>query len=203
MKTSSDTGNKINLNLTANEWIYRGEGNANVVLSLPEHRQILRIRKTEKPKTLFERLIDFLLRWLNLDIYGITDDTPDITSKNTLKYGKLKTVLDQVISWMVQVLNNSKYKSVIYRELRDLKFYKRIVRPVLGTNYTCDATSVYISKDQIKEIELSLASIRPGKRLNYDSFISHCNTFFKTINHSDSPACTNEMFHSFLKLLVR
>ncbi|KAJ8917813.1 hypothetical protein NQ315_010722 [Exocentrus adspersus] len=46
------------------EWIYRGEGNCNVVLSLPRSRKILRIRKTDRPRTFVQRFIiwvsDFL-----------------------------------------------------------------------------------------------------------------------------------------------
>lgn len=47
------------------DWIYRGEGNANLVISLPDKRQILRIRKTDKPKTFFV----WLLNWISDFLY--------------------------------------------------------------------------------------------------------------------------------------
>lgn len=46
-------------------WIYRGEGNANIVLSLPKTHKILRIAKCNKPKTLLE----WLLHWLKYIFY--------------------------------------------------------------------------------------------------------------------------------------
>lgn len=163
------TLDKKDLKISTKEWKYRGEGNANVVISLPKHRQILRIRKTEKHKTVFERIIDFLIQIFNWDQIFSTEQT-EITDKKELRLSKLKIVIEQIINWMVQILN-SKYKNIIYRELSDLKFYKKIVRPLLGYRYTCDATSVFISKDQIDEIDNELSTIRPSgrkhKRLSY------------------------------------
>lgn len=61
------------------EWIYRGEGNANLVISLPDKRQILRIQKTDKPKTFIVWLLDWIsdfLYWDNKD--KMTADSQDL-----------------------------------------------------------------------------------------------------------------------------
>ncbi|CAH1135995.1 unnamed protein product [Ceutorhynchus assimilis] len=67
------------------EWIYRGEGNCNLVLSLPKSRRILRIRKTEKPKTLLGWilvLISDFIHWY----YGIgfKDEVRDLNFYNNV-----------------------------------------------------------------------------------------------------------------------
>lgn len=41
-------------------WTYRGEGNCNLVVALQGARQILRIRKTKKPQTIFGWLLVLL-----------------------------------------------------------------------------------------------------------------------------------------------
>lgn len=151
---------KFHLRLSSKEWTYRGEGNANVVLALPKHRKILRIRKTEKPKTLFEWLIDFLIRYLTWT------DVCDTENKNEVGITKLKTILEHIISRVINALS-SNYKSIIYREIIDLKFYKRIIRPLLGFNFTCDATSVYVSEHQISEIEDVIRDVRPGRIVSF------------------------------------
>ncbi|KAF5292626.1 hypothetical protein FQA39_LY13959 [Lamprigera yunnana] len=49
-------------------WHYRGEGNANLVLSLPKHHKILRIKKCDKPKTILEWFLYWILEILKWDI---------------------------------------------------------------------------------------------------------------------------------------
>lgn len=48
-------------------WLYRGEGNANLVLSLTKRRQILRIRKVEKPTTILQWFFEWLIQMLMWD----------------------------------------------------------------------------------------------------------------------------------------
>lgn len=51
-------------------WLYRGEGNANLVLSLPKYHKILRIKKCDKPKTILEWFLYWIfeiLKWDNRD----------------------------------------------------------------------------------------------------------------------------------------
>ncbi|GJQ71342.1 hypothetical protein Trydic_g11076 [Trypoxylus dichotomus] len=65
------------------EWIYRGEGNANLVISLPDKRQILRIRKTDKPKTFFV----WLFNWLSDFLYWDTKNELNVDNQD-LKFYK-------------------------------------------------------------------------------------------------------------------
>ncbi|CAH2012357.1 unnamed protein product [Acanthoscelides obtectus] len=105
------------------EWIYRGEGNCNVVLSLPKSRKILRIRKIDRPRT----LIGWLIVWINDFLYWYC--------------GK-----------------------GIKEELRDLKFYSTVMRPLVGRRYTSEADQVFLSRKQIKIFEDSLGKYRPEFR---------------------------------------
>ncbi|KAJ8978481.1 hypothetical protein NQ317_002068 [Molorchus minor] len=105
------------------EWTYRGEGNSNVVLSLPKLRKILRIRKIDKPKS----LIGWLIVWINDFLYWYC--------------GK-----------------------GIKEELRDLKFYSAIMRPLLGIRYTSEAHQVILTRRQIKVLEKELQKCRPDFR---------------------------------------
>ncbi|EFA10622.1 hypothetical protein TcasGA2_TC016259 [Tribolium castaneum] len=106
-------------------WVYRGEGNCNVVLSLPNERKILRIRKTKRTTS----LLSWLLNW-------ITD----------------------ILYWYCG--------NALNEELRDLTFYKKIIRPLIGINFVCDAEQVFLSRKQIKVLEDELAHQRPGYRKN-------------------------------------
>lgn len=61
------------------EWTYRGEGNDSVVLSIPKLRKTLRIKKTVKPKSIFE----WLLIWISDLLYwylgkGFEDELRDL-----------------------------------------------------------------------------------------------------------------------------
>lgn len=106
-------------------WVYRGEGNCNVVISLPKDRKILRIRKTVKTTS----LLSWLLNW-------ITD----------------------ILYWYCgNALND---------ELRDLTFYKKILRPLIGSSFVCDAEQVFLSRKQIKVLEDELEHQRPGNIIN-------------------------------------
>lgn len=108
-------------------WIYRGEGNCNVVISLPTDKKILRIRKIEKSSS----ILSWILNW-------ITD----------------------IIQWY--------YGSGSYEELRDISFYKDIIRPLIGSNFVCDAEQVFLSRKQINILEQELAHQRPGNYLRYN-----------------------------------
>lgn len=106
------------------EWIYRGEGNCNVVLSLPKSRKILRIRKTVRPNT----LIEWFFIWISNFLYWC--------------YGKS-----------------------VKEELRDLKFYSLVMRPLIGRKYTSEANQVILNRKQVKLLENELNKHRPGKYL--------------------------------------
>ncbi|KAJ8948196.1 hypothetical protein NQ318_010472 [Aromia moschata] len=107
------------------EWSYRGEGNCNLVLSLPKTRQILRIRKIDRPKT----LIQWLIVWISDIFYWYCG----------------KGLKD---------------------ELRDLKFYSAIMRPLIGIKYTSEANQVVLTRKQIKIVEKELSKHRPDFRKN-------------------------------------
>lgn len=122
-----DNGGKIEI---TNDWKYRGEGNCNVCLSLPKTKKILRIRKVDKPKTLFAWLLTWLTSWFN---------------------------------WY--------WCKSVYEEMRDLKFYMKVMRPLLGKNYVSRAKQVDLRKKQIKIIESRISKYRPSKypSLNIDN----------------------------------
>ncbi|RZC36155.1 inositol-pentakisphosphate 2-kinase, partial [Asbolus verrucosus] len=105
------------------KWVYRGEGNCNVVISLPKERKILRIRKIKK----ITSLLSWLLNWITDILYWYCGNGSD-------------------------------------DELRDLTFYKRIIRPLIGSSFVCDAEQVFLSRKQIKILEEKLAHQRPDYR---------------------------------------
>lgn len=106
------------------EWYYRGEGNCNLVISLPKTRQILRIRKTEKPRSIF--------RWILV-------------------------LITNFFQW---------YYGVEFREeIRDLNFYSKVIRPLIGNNYTSESKMVVLSKKQMQIFQEGLVKKRPGKML--------------------------------------
>ncbi|CAH1112731.1 unnamed protein product [Psylliodes chrysocephalus] len=81
---STDNETSEQFEIPAN-WIYRGEGNCNVVLSLPQLGKILRIRKTNRPRS----LIGWLVKWISdiLDwLYGkgITEELRDLQFYSTV-----------------------------------------------------------------------------------------------------------------------
>lgn len=125
MLISCKYGNHIEI---TNDWKYRGEGNCNVCLSLPTTKKILRIRKVEKPKTLFSWFITWLTSWIN---------------------------------WY--------WNKSIYEEMRDLKFYMKIMRPLLGFNYVSTARPVDLTRKQIRTIENRIHNYRPSKYSLRDS----------------------------------
>lgn len=107
------------------EWYYRGEGNCNLVISLPKTRQILRIRKTEKPRSIF--------RWILV-------------------------LITNFFQW---------YYGVEFREeIRDLNFYSKVIRPLIGNNYTSESKMVVLSKKQMQIFQEGLVKKRPDFRLS-------------------------------------
>ncbi|KAG5893288.1 hypothetical protein JTB14_014301 [Gonioctena quinquepunctata] len=105
------------------EWIYRGEGNMNVVISFPKLGKILRIRKTNRPKS----LIEWLLIWISDFLYWY--------------WGK-----------------------GVEEELRDLKFYSTVMRPMVGRKYTSEAHQVVLTRKQIQILQNELSKYRPDFR---------------------------------------
>nr|XP_023021776.1 inositol-pentakisphosphate 2-kinase isoform X1 [Leptinotarsa decemlineata] len=105
------------------EWIYRGEGNMNVVISLPKLGKILRIRKTDRPKS----LIEWLVLWISDFLYWY--------------WGK-----------------------GVEEEMRDLKFYSTVMRPMVGRKYTSEAHQVVLTRKQIQILQNELSKYRPEFR---------------------------------------
>lgn len=67
------------------EWTYRGEGNDSVVISLPKIGKILRIKKTARPKSIFE----WLIIWISDILYwylgkGVEDEIRDLKFYSTV-----------------------------------------------------------------------------------------------------------------------
>lgn len=104
------------------EWVYRGEGNCNIVISLPKSKQILRIRKTEKPKS--------LLGWILV-------------------------LISDFFHWY--------YGKGFREEIRDLNFYSKIMRPLLGNTYTSESKQVILNRKQMQIFKDGLMKKRPGK----------------------------------------
>ncbi|XP_050500529.1 inositol-pentakisphosphate 2-kinase isoform X1 [Diabrotica virgifera virgifera] len=102
---------------------YRGEGNCNIVLSLPNLGKILRIRKMDRPRS----LIGWLIKWINDFLIWYTGGD-------------------------------------IMDELRDLKFYSTIMRPLFGIKYTSEACQVIVSRKQVQILEEKLVKHRPDFR---------------------------------------
>ncbi|XP_056637552.1 inositol-pentakisphosphate 2-kinase isoform X1 [Diorhabda sublineata] len=104
-------------------WLYRGEGNCNIVLSLPQLGKILRIRKIDSPRS----FIGWLLKWISDLLYWYTGGD-------------------------------------IMEELRDLKFYSTIMRPLVGIKYTSEASQVVLNWKQVRILEEELVRYRPERR---------------------------------------
>lgn len=67
------------------EWRYRGEGNDSVVLSLPKHGKILRVKKTVRPKS----ILQWLLIWISDLLFwylgkGVEDEIRDLKFYTTV-----------------------------------------------------------------------------------------------------------------------
>ncbi|KAF7272972.1 hypothetical protein GWI33_014286 [Rhynchophorus ferrugineus] len=61
------------------EWTYRGEGNCNIVISVPKQKKILRIRKVEKPKSILRWLLVLISNFIHWYYgKGFKDETRDL-----------------------------------------------------------------------------------------------------------------------------
>lgn len=107
------------------DWMYRGEGNCNIVITLPKSRKILRIRKTEKPTS--------ILGWILV-------------------------LISDLLFWY--------YGKGFREELRDLDFYSKIMRPLLGNKYTSEAKQVILTRKQMQIFKDELSEMRPEYRQN-------------------------------------
>lgn len=109
-------GVPINFDIPS-EWAYRGEGNDSVVLSIPKLRKILRIKKSVRPKSIFE----WLVIWISDLLYwylgkGIEDEVRDLkfytTVMRRLLGTKYTSEANQVIltKKQVKILDNDLQK---------------------------------------------------------------------------------------------
>lgn len=140
------------------EWNYRGEGNANIVISLPKTRQILRIHKTLKRKTYFEQCMDSVIQYLKIKS-GHSTKKEGLFRKNI--GNKFKLILENIFEWCFYFFD-IEYKKEIYAETSGLQFYEQVMVPLLGRNFTSDATSIYLSKREITRLEEEIETFRPG-----------------------------------------
>lgn len=106
-------------------WTYRGEGNCNIVISLPKSRKILRIRKIDRPTS--------LLAWILV-------------------------LISDFFYWY--------YGTGFQEELRDLYFYSKIMRALLGNIYTSEAEQVVLPRKQMQILKDELSKLRPEFRQN-------------------------------------
>lgn len=61
------------------EWTYRGEGNCNIVISVPKQKKILRIRKIEKPKSILGWLLVLISDFIHWYYgKGLKDESRDL-----------------------------------------------------------------------------------------------------------------------------
>ncbi|XP_066246838.1 uncharacterized protein Ipk1 isoform X2 [Euwallacea similis] len=107
------------------KWYYRGEGNCNLVISLPKSKQILRIRKTERPKS--------ILGWILV-------------------------LINDFFQWY--------YGIEFSDEIRDLDFYSKIMRPLMGHKYTSESKLIVLSRKQMQSFRDGLAKKRPDFRMS-------------------------------------
>ncbi|BET02494.1 Inositol-pentakisphosphate 2-kinase [Nesidiocoris tenuis] len=102
-----------NLSLKDFAWRYRGEGNANLVLSLPYEKLILRMQKCD---------------------YGAILDPGTVQE------------------WEVKLK-------------KSVAFYRKIMVPLLGTEFILPPDLARISDDEISDIDRTLVKVRPSFRL--------------------------------------
>lgn len=141
------------------ECVYRGEGNSNVVISLPNTRQILRIKKTDKTKSYFEHCIESLMQYVQTESCDINLNKR-VLSKSLAH--KLKSILGNILDWCFHIFD-IEYSNIIYNAELSLIFYKKIMMPLLGEVYTSEAKSINLSKREITILEKEINKLRPGK----------------------------------------
>lgn len=137
------------------DWYYRGEGNANVVISIPNTRQILRIKKTAKAKSYLEYCMETVMRYFQTDNIFIRK----IVVKSLTH--KFKEILRNILDWWLNILD-IEHKQESYNDEISLRFYKQIMIPLLGKQYTSEATFINLSKKEITLIENEIDGVRPG-----------------------------------------
>lgn len=97
------------------EWAYRGEGNDSVVLSLPKLTKILRIKKTVRPKSIFQ----WFIIWISDLLYwylgkGVEDEVRDLKFYTTVMRRLLGT---KYTSEAKQVILTKNQVQILEKEL--------------------------------------------------------------------------------------
>lgn len=140
------------------DWIYRGEGNSNIVISIPNTRQILRIKKTDKRKSYFEHCVESLMQYLEIESCDEYFDKKILTKSITHKF---KNILGNILDWCFHIFD-IEYNNTIHNAELSLQFYKRIMMPLLGETFTSCTKSIVLSKREITILERGINKLRPG-----------------------------------------
>lgn len=104
--------------------IYRGEGNSSIVVSLPDSREILRLHKKYKPRSLFGWIVTFLKK---LFIWNVKQEI-DRESQNLKFYLQvMRTLLGR------QFVGTARQVHLSRRQVKELNEYLVNLRP--GESY--------------------------------------------------------------------